>query len=444
MDPYSSVLMVLAAFGLVFLNAFFVVSEFAIVKIRKSKLEELVKGGAKNAALALKITHSLDTYLSATQLGITFASLALGWVSENAFARLIAIPFEHLLESSPILTHSIASFIAFIFVTLLHVVLGELVPKSIAIAKTETVVLFIARPLYTFWLIFSPLIRLFDILAAFFLQLFHIQRAKESDLAHSDEELKIIVGESLRGGYIDSIEGEIIKNAVDFSDTLAREIMTPRKDMICLNAQDSYEKNIELVLQTNHTRYPYYQDSKDNILGMIHIRDLFENTIKDGERDLKKLARNMIIVPESAHISQILNTMNRQQIHTALVVDEYGGTAGLLTMEDIIEQIMGDISDEHDLRIEDMKQLDSQSYEFHGKLDLESIEERLGITFSNTNDHITIGGYVFGLLGRLPVIKDKIADEHFEFEVLEMDGVRIKKLKATQIPKQQEEEESYA
>lgn len=439
MDPYSSVLMLLLALFLVFLNAFFVVSEFAIVKIRKSKLEELAKNEVKNASLALKITNSLDSYLSATQLGITFASLALGWISENAFVKLISIPFYFFVESSPILVHSIASVIAFIFVTLLHVVLGELVPKSIAIAKTESVVLLIAKPLYTFWIVFSPLIRLFDMLAAFFLKAMGIQPAREGELAHSDEELKIIVGESLKEGYIDSIEGEIIKNAVDFSDTLAKEIMTPRKDMICLDAQESYENNIAIVLKTNHTRYPYYQDSKDNILGMIHIRDLFENTIKNGEANLSKLVRNMIIVPETAHISEILTTMNRQQIHTALVVDEYGGTSGLLTMEDIIEEIIGDISDEHDLKIEDMRQIDEKTYEFDGKLDLESIEEMLHITFSNTNDHITIGGYVFGLLGRLPVIKDKICDEHFEFEVLEMDGARIKKLKATALPQIEKE-----
>ncbi|RDU60770.1 hemolysin family protein [Helicobacter marmotae] len=429
MDPYSSVLMLLVALFLVFLNAFFVVSEFAIVKIRKSKLEELAKNNVKNASLALKITNSLDSYLSATQLGITFASLALGWVSENAFVNLITIPFNSLLESSPILAHSIASVIAFIFVTLLHVVLGELVPKSIAIAKTESVVLFIARPLYSFWLIFSPLIRLFDLLAAFSLKLIRITPARENEIAHSDEELKIIVGESLKGGYLDTIEGEIIKNAVDFSDTLAKEIMTPRKDMICLNAQDDYEKNIEIILQTNHTRYPYYQDSKDNILGMIHIRDIFESTIKGDKCNLSKLVRNIIIVPETAHISEILTTMNRQQIHTALVVDEYGGTSGLLTMEDIIEEIIGDISDEHDTKIEDIRQIDKDTYEINGKLGLENIEEIFNITFSNTNDHVTIGGYVFGLFGHLPVVNDKISDEHCEFEVLEMDGARIQKLR---------------
>ncbi|MCH5314227.1 MAG: HlyC/CorC family transporter [Helicobacter sp.] len=436
MDPYSSVLMLIVALFLVFLNAFFVVSEFAIVKIRKSKLEELVKNNVKNASLALKMTYSLDTYLSATQLGITFASLALGWVSENAFAHLIALPFYYVLESSPFLVHTIASVLAFIFVTLLHVVLGELVPKSIAIAKTESVVLIIARPLYTFWIIFSPLIKLFDLVAAFFLKLIHIAPARGGEGAHSDEELKIIVGESLKGGYLDSIEGKIIENAVDFSDTLAKEIMTPRKDMICLNAQDEYEKNIEIILQTNHTRYPYYQDSKDNILGMIHIRDVLENTIKNRECDLSKLVQNVIIVPESARISEILNTMNRQQIHIALVVDEYGGTSGLLTMEDIIEEIIGDISDEHDLKIEDMRQLDAQTYEFDGKLEIAHIEEMLGIAFENTNDHITIGGYVFGLFGRLPVIKDSINDEYFAFEVLEMDGARIKKLKATLLQKE--------
>lgn len=431
MDPYSSVLMFILALALVFVNAFFVVSEFAIVKVRKTRLEELSKNGIKNATLALKISNTLDTYLSATQLGITLASLALGWISENAVVQLLEYPFLHLFEQYPLLIHTIASLIAFIFITLLHVVLGELVPKSIAITKAEKVALLIAKPLYAFRIIFSPLIKLFDFLAAFFLRFIHIEPAKESDLAHSEEELKIIVGESLRRGYIDSIEGEIIKNAVDFSDTLAKEIMTPRKDMICLDAQNQYEENIRIILETNHTRYPYYQDSKDNILGMIHIRDLFKNTINGGEKNLSKLVRNMIIVPETAHISQILDSMNRQQVHTALVVDEYGGTSGLLTMEDIIEEIMGDISDEHDLKIEDIRQIDKNTYEFNGKLGLENIEEILNITFSNTNDHVTIGGYVFGLLGRLPVVKDKISDENCEFEVVEMDGARIQKLRVT-------------
>ncbi len=436
LDPYHSGFFLLLALVLVFLNAFFVVSEFAIVKVRRTKLEELSKNGVKNADLALKITQSLDTYLSATQLGITLASLALGWVSQDGIGHLILYAFESIFGNQYTLVSIISAIIAFVVVTLLHVVLGELVPKSVAIAKTETMVLAVAKPLHYFWLTFYPFIHLFDLLAAFFLRLIKIQPAKESELAHSDEELKIIVGESLKEGYIDSIEGEIIKNAVDFSDILAKEIMTPRKDMVCLCAEDSYEENMKIVLETNHTRYPYYRDSKDNIIGMVHIRDLLKNATDNSQKDMLKLVRKMIIVPESAHISEILTTMKKQQVHTALVIDEYGGTAGLLTMEDIIEEVMGDIDDEHDLKIVDYRQISENSYEVDGKIDIESIEDMLGIVIEETNDHVTIGGYVFGLLGRLPEVGDRYIDSHSccEFEVVQMDNARIKTLKITKLP----------
>ncbi|MDD7567292.1 MAG: hemolysin family protein, partial [Helicobacter sp.] len=195
--------------------------------------------------------------------------------------------------------------------------------------------------------------------------------------------------------------------------------------------ENSYEENLKIILETNHTRYPYYKDSKDNILGMLHIRDLLGSFTKNQECDLLSLVRKMIIVPESAHISEILTTMKRQQIHTALVIDEYGGTSGLLTMEDIIEEIMGDISDEHDLKIAEYKQLSENSYEVNGKLGIESVQDLLGIEFTDTNDHITIGGYVLGLLGRLPEVDDTCQVQEYEFKILEMDNTRINKLKIT-------------
>lgn len=432
--------MLIFAVLLVFLNAFFVLSEFAIVKVRKSRLEELVKTNKSNAKLALKISDELDSYLSATQLGITLSSLALGWIGEPAVARLLGIPLQWLLGENSVLVHTISFIIGFTLITLLHVVLGEIVPKSIAIANSEKASLLISRPLYWFWLVFYPVIWLFDILAAFFLRRIGIKPAGHEN-AHSEEELKIIVGESLKGGIIDSIEGEIIKNAVDFSDTIAKEIMTPRKDMICLNAEKSYEENIQTVLESRHTRYPYCEGSKDNIIGMIHIRDLLTNSILQAHKhDLKALVREMIIVPEGASVSQILIKMNKEQIHTSLVIDEYGGTAGLLTMEDIIEEIMGDISDEHDLKTEDMHQIDEDTYEFDAMLDLESVEEILSVKFDDECEQVTIGGYVFGLLGRLPVVGDSVNDENCEFEILSMDGARIKRLRAKKIFKVQEDE----
>ncbi|GAA7257155.1 hemolysin family protein [Helicobacter pylori] len=432
MDPSESILMLMVAFLLVLLNAFFVLSEFALVKVRKTRLEELVKIGNSNAKLALKMSQRLDTYLSATQLGITLSSLALGWVGEPAIAKLLAALFESMdLRENPIFIHSMSVVIAFLGITFLHVVLGEIVPKSLAIAKSEKVALFVARPLHVFWVVFYPVVRLFDVIAHFFLKKVGIN-PKEHDGTHSEEELKIIVGESLREGIIDSVEGEIIKNAVDFSDTSAKEIMTPRKDMVCLDEENSYEENIDIVLKSRFTRYPYCKGSKDNIIGMVHIRDLLSRSIFTPKmHDFKQIVRKMIIVPESASISQILIKMKKEQIHTALVIDEYGGTAGLLTMEDIIEEIMGEISDEYDLKQEGVNKLEEGVFELEGMLDLESVEEVLHIEFDKECEQVTLGGYVFSLLERMPMEGDTIISHGYLFEVLSVDGARIKRLKAS-------------
>lgn len=436
MDPYHSVVMLLLALLFVLLNAFFVVAEFAIVKVRRSKLEELSKTN-NTARLTLSITKRLDSYLSATQLGITLSSLALGWIGEPALAKLVAIPFESILPEDSLIIHTISIIIAFTLITLFHVVLGEIVPKSIAIAKTEKSALLISYPLYYFSVIFYPIIVLFDKLANFVLRRIGIQPASEEENAHSEEELKIIVGESLKGGFIDSLEGEIIKNAVDFSETIAKEIMTPRKDMVCLYADNSYEENLSIVTQTNFTRYPYCSGNKDNIIGMLHIRDLLISRISQHKSpssfspiNFEQIIRKMIIVPETARIVEILKTMNKEQIHTALIIDEYGGTAGLLTMEDIIEEVMGDITDEHDCKNQDFTQISPDTYELDGMLDLGSVEELMGVEFAKEFEQVTIGGYVFSLLGRLPEVGDVVQTGILEFSVLAMDGARIKRLKA--------------
>lgn len=440
MDSSSQLLMIILALFFVALNGFFVLSEFAIVKVRRSKLEELAKKNKANAKLSLKITKSLDTYLSATQLGITLSSLALGWLGEPAIAKVLYKAFGGFFGGNTILLHSVSFVIAFTIITFLHIVFGELVPKSIAIAKAEQSTLFVAKPLYLFRNVFFPVIKSFEMMSGFFLRRIGIEAVDESENAHSDEEIKIIIGESLKGGYLDSIESEILKNAVDFSDTTAKEIMTPRKDIVCLFDDNSYEENIQIVRGTNHTRYPYCKDGKDNVLGMIHIRDLLQATIGNNERDLSKLVRELIIVPESSSISNVLMKMNKQQIHTALVVDEYGGTAGLLTMEDIIEEIMGDISDEHDTKIDEIRQIDSHTFEVDGMLDLDTISEQIQIAFSDDIEQVTIGGYVFNLLGKEPLVGDSVVEGDFAYEILEIDGMRIKKLKITRLKDEEVEE----
>ena len=332
MDTDRSVFMLLLAFVLIFLNAFFVLSEFALVKVRRSKLEEFVKDKVANASLALKMTNSIDTYLSACQIGITLASLALGWIGEPAVASLIRKPLAslNLGEAS---VHTVAVIIAFSIITTLHIVLGEQAPKLIAIAKSEKIVLWIARPLYCFWLLCLPAIKAFDFVASSVVRLFGIRAVKDSEVAHSEEEIKIIASESLKGGVLDSVETEIIKNAVDFGDTVAKEIMTPRKDMVCLDKNESYEDNYRVVLESKFTRFPYIDGGKDTVLGLIHIRDIMQ---QNGEKNFDKIVRKLIIVPENSPITKILSMMNKERIFAALVIDEYGGTAGFSRMNTTI------------------------------------------------------------------------------------------------------------
>ncbi len=426
-------MMLLAAFALILANAFFVLSEFSLVKIRKSRLEELVKDGVAGAKLALSMSHSLDTYLSANQLGITLSSLALGWIGEPAIAHLIEPVLAAIGVASAVAVHSVAVVIAFVFITLLHVVLGELVPKSIAIAKTERVVLLIARPLHIFWVIFFPFIRAFDLVAALVLRAFGVQPAKESELAHSEEEIKIIANESLQGGVIDNLESEIIKNAVDFGGTVAKEIMTPRKDIICLKKQNSLGENLRIVSENKFTRYPYIDENKDAVIGMIHIRDVMLRMVEVGaaEVDLGELVRKFIIVPENSSVSKILAMMNKARISAALVVDEYGGTAGLLTMEDIIEEIVGDLNDEHDEDEADYRCVGEGAWEFAGRVEIDEIEAVTGREFDDETEQQTIGGYVLNLFERLPEVGEKIADAQFDFEVLAVENNSIGAVRAS-------------
>lgn len=437
MDTDSSGLMLILAFVFVLLNAFFVLSGFAIVKIRKSKLEELSKDGVKNAKMAYEITNSLDSYLSATQLGITISSLALGWIGEPAVAMLIEKPMNSLFAANSTVIHSVSFIISFTFITLLHVVLGELVPKSVAIATPEKSVLFIAKPLHAFWVIFKPFIAVFDFLAGGILKLIGIRPAGENEIAHSEEEIKIIVAESLKGGVLDSIETQIIKNAVDFSDTVAKEIMTPRKQMICLNAQKSYDENYKKVIESKYTRFPYIDGSKDSVLGMIHIRDILQS----DKKDFNKIVRKILIVPENSSIASILSMMNKERISAALVIDEYGGTSGLITMEDIIEEVLGDINDEHDESEVKFRSIKDGIYELVGTYEIEDFEEITGVDFDDDVEEITIGGYVFNLIGRLPKVGDKTEDENFIYEVLKMDGNIIQTLKAIKKEKNKDDEE---
>ncbi len=442
-SPLLSLLKLTAALLLVLLNGFFVVAEFSLVKIRKTRLEELAHQGNGRAKQALKVVSSFDTYLGATQLGITLASLALGWLGEPAVSSLLEPVLIEYFPDSEWMVTTISIALGFTIITFLHIVIGELVPKSMAIQRTESLAMACVWPLYIFHKLGYPIILLFNRTARAILGMMGIEAATEADLTHSEEELRMIVSASHRGGVLNQMESELIDNVFDFADRLAREIMVPRQDMICLFSDDSFEENMKVVKETGHTRYPLCIEDKDHIIGMVHLRDLMDfDVCPDGERDLTSIVREILVVPEGMSVAQLLQVMRRKRTHLAIVADEYGGTAGLVALEDVIEEIVGDIQDEHDV-VEDIEiqRLADGSYEFDGRVLLDDVTELLNIRLDE-HEEDTLGGYIFGMLGRRPETGDQVSIGDYSFAVLRVNGFRIVRVKAVPLlPPQVAEEE---
>lgn len=416
---------------MVLVNAFFVIAEFALVKIRRTRLEELSQQGNKRAVLALKIVTSFDTYLGATQLGITLASLALGWLGEPAVASLLEPVIIAYFPGSFWLVHTASIAIGFIIITFLHIVLGELVPKSMAIQRSENLALMVVWPLFFFHKLGYPVIVLFNKTARVILALFGFEPASNAELAHSEDELRMLVSASHRGGVLDQMESELLDNVFDFADRLAREVMVPRQDMTCLFLDDTFEENMRVVKETGHTRYPLCEDDKDHVIGMVHIRDLMDLDINgSNEQDLRTVMREILVVPEGMSVAKLLQFMRRKRTHLAVVADEYGGTAGLVALEDVLEEIVGDIQDEHDEETPEVQRSPDGSYEFDGRVLLDDVSELLDIRLEE-HEEDTIGGYIFGLLGRRPEIGDQVNIGDFVFAVMQVNGFRVVRVKAS-------------
>ncbi|WP_238528270.1 hemolysin family protein [Acetonema longum] len=407
-------------------------AEFSMVKVRKTRLEELAQQGEGRAELALKIEAQLDSYLSAVQLGITLTSLGLGWIGEPAVVSLIEPAVMYYFPGSTLLLHTISVAVGFSIITLLHVVLGELIPKSIAIQQAERMTLLAVWPLYIFHKVGYPIITIFDRTAWAVLKLLGFDPAQEAEIAHSEEELRMIVSASQRGGILNQMESELIDNVFDFADRLSREIMVPRQDMVCLFLDDSYEENMQVVHESGHTRYPVCLEDKDHVLGMVHIRDLVDLS-GSGTKDLKKIMREILVVPEGMSVAKLLQLMRRKRTHLAVVADEYGGTAGLVALEDVLEEIVGEIQDEHDMEETEIQRFSDGSYEFDGRVLLDDLVELLDLELEE-HEEDTIGGYIFGMLGRRPEIGDQLAIDNYRFEVLKVAGFRVVRVKATMIP----------
>ncbi|EHQ88530.1 hemolysin family protein [Desulfosporosinus youngiae] len=425
--------MILIAFLLVGLNGFFVAAEFSLVKVRKTRLAELAENGSSRAQTALDVTSHLDAYLSACQLGITLASLGLGWIGEPAIASLIEPLFAGIAGWNSIYTHTISITIAFSIISLLHIVLGELVPKSLAIQKSESTALATAGFLKAFYWICYPVIRALNGLANLVLRLLRIEPANEADLSHSEEELRMLVDASQKHGYLDKLEGKLLDNVFEFSDRNASEVMVPRQDMVCLFIQDDFEEILEVIKKHGHTRYLLCDDDKDNVLGLVHMRDIIRLQEQSGAKDITQIKRDILAVPEGMPISHLVQRMRSQRTHMAVVVDEFGGSAGLVTLEDMLEELVGEIYDEFEMEQPPIQRLAENEYVLNGRVLMEEVSEMLDIQLEEETV-TTIGGYVFSRLGRKPVKGDVIYFEGIQFEVMEVMGFRITKVKVLRKP----------
>ena len=406
----------------------FVAAEFSMVKVRKTHLAELAENGSRRAKSALDVASQLDAYLSACQLGITLASLGLGWLGEPAIASLIEPLFVSFGGKSLIYTHTIASAIAFLTISFLHIVLGELVPKSLAIQKAESIALATAAPLKVFYFVFYPVIWALNHIANLVLHIMRIQPANEADLSHSEEELRMLVDASQKYGYLDTMEGKLLDNVFEFSDRIASEVMIPRQDMVCLFIQDTFEEILEVLKEYGHTRYLLCDDDKDNVLGLVHMRDIIRLQEQVGEKNITDIKRDILAVPEGMPISHLVQRMRSQRTHMAVIVDEFGGSAGLVTLEDMLEELVGEIFDEFESEQPEIQKVSGNEYLLNGRVLLEEVSEMLEIVLEE-NTVSTIGGYIFSRLGRKPVKGDNVYFEGFNFGVLEVVGYRITKVK---------------
>ena len=424
----ENVLMLVLVAVLVLLNGFFVAAEFAIVKVRATQLAPRVERGEKRAIVAKNVVDHLDAYLSATQLGITLASLGLGWIGEPAIAHLIEGPLLALGIASPAIVHTVAFAIAFGIITFLHIVIGELAPKSLAIQKAEGVTLWTARPLRVFYLIFKPAIWALNGVANSMLRLVGVQPATEGEMVHSEEELRLLLAHAGKSRTLAQHRADFILRFFELKDLEARHVMTPRMRIVVLDAQKEFDANMAVAEEAGYSRFPVIDGNLEHILGMVHYRDLVAMS-RRSKRDLRAITRAVLFVPESQSAEDTLDMMLRRGLHMAIVTDEFGSTAGIVTLEDIFEELFGEIRDEFDTHEVDQmyKDLGEGHFVLDGLTPLHRASAILQEPLDNP-DVTTLSGYIVAQLGRLPQKGERLRIGEYEGLVRDVDRRRIQTL----------------
>ncbi|MGH7672360.1 MAG: hemolysin family protein [Gemmatimonadales bacterium] len=427
-EPFwnSAVFRLLAVLLLVAANAFFVAAEFALVASRRTRVEAMIRRGDSKARVVKKALQSLDRYISGTQLGITLASLGLGWIGEPALAGL----FEALFAGLPaplnvIARHSVAAGVAFAFITFLHIVLGELAPKALALLHPEQTSRWVAPPLILFTTATNPFIWLLNGTANGILRLLGARAPTERERVHSPEEIRMLVEQSRRTGGLGADNARLIEGVFEFSEKTARDVMTPRTQMVALPADLTLEEAADQVAVAGRSRYPVYGESLDDIVGLVHAKDILAGLRSAKSDTVRAVLRPAVFVPGTREVEDVLADMKRQKIHLAIVLDEFGGTAGLVTMEDLLEEIVGPIYDEYDRPTPEARAAPGEGAPvLSGAMPLREVNATYGLALDE-GDYTTLGGYLFGALGRLPKGGDRVAVPGAVFEIVEMEGRRV-------------------
>ncbi|MHB1073543.1 MAG: hemolysin family protein [Gemmatimonadaceae bacterium] len=409
---------------LVFANAFFVAAEFALVAVRRSKIEQMAVEGVRGARVVEEALHHLDRYISATQLGITLASLALGWIGEPALAALVDVLLAKVGVDVPAgATHTATGItVAFAIITFLHIVLGELAPKSLALVMPERVSIWVARPLIWFSMIAKPGIVVLNGAASKLLGMFGIEPASETAHVHSAEELRLLVMQARAHGTLDESDSAMLAGVFDFHAKRARDVMRPRPDVVAIPIDASTEQVWDLLRRERYSRYPVYEDTLDDVVGVFLAKDLW---LYDGDEpfELRQFVREALYVPDMRPAERVLEDLRRTRAHMAVVIDEYGGTAGILTLEDLVEEVIGDINDEYDVAAREALETDGV-LELAGSLSIVDARSDYRLLIPE-GDWSTLGGFTFAKIGRLPRVGDRAPFPGGELEVVAMDRRRV-------------------
>ena len=432
---------------LLFVNGFFVAAEFSLVKVRKTRLEQLCNEGISNAKKALKLVDDVNKMLAAAQLGVTIASIALGWVAESTIVQLIE-PIIRLFAGSyaHLSSHVVAVPISFVLVTYFHVLLGEQLPKCISLRHPETIALLVSRPMDIFITIFKPFVWLLEVSGNKILSACHAN-SEDASLVHSTEELDMLVDASYNEGVLNETEAEMLHNMFKFSDLMAKQVMIPRTDMVCIPNDITYEELNKVALENQYTRYPVYEENIDKILGFIHVKDLYSLAMKKEEFSVEKLIRPLMLVPETMTLDNLIIEFQKLHCQIAVVIDEFGGTSGLITLEDVLEEIIGEVQDEFDEEAEaDIKEIAENTYIANAMMRIDELVKFFDLKESlfEEDDVDTIAGLVVKLLGRIAVVDDTVSFNGLTFTVKEVDGARITKLQIYKEPIFEAEESEEA